>query len=204
MKRLLIFLLILSACSSKDFKSKWINEKAPGEFKLRVETSKGNFEARIIRDLSPMAVDRFYQLVQHGYFDGAVFYRVVPEFVAQFGNSDSAIIRNWIKYPVTDEKPKGSNRRGTISFARDGADTRNVELYINLRDNLRLDTVDFNGVKGFPVIGEVTKGMETVDALYSGFGNATMDKLDLFYQNRKEFMNLFPGLDSISKAYLLK
>jgi len=197
MKQALILILLLTGCSSKDFDLKWIEEKAPDKFTIRFETSKGNFDARITRELSPLAVDRFYQLVRHDYFDNALFYRVVPDYVAQFGNSDSSQIRNWIKYIVPDEPVIGSNTRGTIAFARDGKDTRNTELYINLQDNLKLDTINYSGVKGFPVIGEVISGMNVVDSLYQGHGNSVFDDFDLFYLNRKKFLNQFPGLDSI-------
>ena len=204
MKKSIIFLFLLAACTGNEFNPKWTKEKAPDVFFVQFETSKGNFEAEINKHLSPLAVDRFYQLVKHDYFSNAIFYRVVPNFVAQFGNSDSSEIQNWIEYKIPDEKVIGSNEKGTISFARDGRDSRNVELYINLEDNLFLDTIFYNEVKGFPVIGKVTKGMETVGALYDGYGDKTMEKLETFYQRRSDFLQTYSSLDSILKIKIIR
>lgn len=77
-------------------------------------------------------------------------------------------------------------------------------MFINLKDNKRLDTVAFNRVKGFPTLGKVTKGMEVVEKLFSGYGNETMKVYDTLAVKRKEFMKKFPKLDSIKRAYLFK
>jgi cyclophilin family peptidyl-prolyl cis-trans isomerase len=204
MKKSIFFLFLFTACTGNEFNAIWTKEKAPDVFLVQFETSKGNFEAEINRHLSPLAVDRFYQLVRHDYFSNAIFYRVVPNFVAQFGNSDSSEIKNWREYKIPDEKVIGSNEKGTISFARDGKDSRNVELYINLEDNLFLDTIFYNEVKGFPVIGKVTQGMETVEALYDGYGDKTMEKLETFYQRRSEFLRTYSDLDSILKIKIIR
>ncbi len=96
-----------------------------------------------------------------------------------------------------------SNKRGTIAFARSGKETRDLEVFINLEDNPVLDTIDFEGVKGFPVLGNVIKGMEVVDELYSGYGETTMSDPNL-YTNRPHFYQTFPKLDLIKKAYLIE
>lgn len=154
------------------------------------------------RSLSPKAADRFYQLVKHGYYDDAVFYRVVPDFVAQFGNTDAAIMEHWRSVKIPDEKVILGNKRGTISFARAGKETRDLEIFINLQDNPVLDTLDFEGVKGFPAFGHVTKGMEVVDGLYSGYGEKTMADPNL-YTSRGIFYKTYPKLDLIKKAYVI-
>ena len=197
MRNLVFLLFLLAACSVTRFSPKWTNERAPEVFYVEFETSKGRFEAEITRNLSPLAVDRFYQLVKHQFFQHAVFYRVVPDFVAQFGISDTTVMKNWMEIKVPDEKVVGSNTRGTISFARGEKDSRGTDLFVNLADNLYLDTILFSDVKGFPPIGKVTLGMETVEALYGGYSDSTMDKLDTFYRNRGEFMKTYPQLDSI-------
>ncbi|HLA55485.1 MAG TPA: hypothetical protein VK623_05270 [Flavobacterium sp.] len=76
-----------------------------------------------------------------------------------------------------------------------------MELFINLNDNTVLDTLDFAGVKGFPALGNVVKGMETVEQLYSGYGENTMAN-DNLYLNRALFYETYPKLDLIKKAYL--
>ena len=194
----------MTGCSKPLFKTSWTTEKAPDVFNARFETSKGNFDVQVTRELSPYAADRFYQLVKHSYFDNALFYRVVPNFVAQFGSSDTVKISHWSKSRIPDEPVIGGNKRGTISFARSTKETRSGEMYINLRDNFRLDTIYYGGVRGFPIIGHVSAGMEVVDSLYSGYSGSTMEKLDEMYSNRTGFLEKFPKLDTIKKAFLVK
>ncbi len=196
--------LLLTACSKPVFKSKWINERSPENFVTRFETSKGSFDVEIKREWSPKAVDRFYQLLNHHFYDNAIFYRGVPNFVVQFGSSDTVITSHWDKYKIPDEDVKYGNKRGSISFARGGKETRGRELFINLKDNSKLDTINYEGVKGFPAFGNVTAGMNVVDSIYTGYGDNTMSKLDSLYINRQQFLKRFPKLDVITKAYILK
>jgi peptidyl-prolyl cis-trans isomerase A (cyclophilin A) len=201
---LLTVAFVFIGCSKPFFSQKWTKETAPSTFTARFETTKGNFDLEIKRELSPAGADRLYQLVKHGFFDSVVFYRVVPKFVAQFGTSDTALEKAWSKYKLPDEEVKASNVRGTISYARSGKETRGTVLFINLVDNPRLDTINYNGVKGFPVLGKVVEGMTTVDSLYNGYGGTTMNQLDTMYRNKEVFFRKFPKLDVVKKAYLVK
>jgi cyclophilin family peptidyl-prolyl cis-trans isomerase len=199
----IIVLIAFTSCTKSVFKEKWIKETAPEIFTARFETTKGTFDLELKRELSPAGVDRFYQLVKYGFFDSVVFYRVVPNFVAQFGTGDTALEKSWSKYKLPDEEVKASNLRGTISYARGGKETRGTVLFINLVDNPRLDTLNYNGVKGFPVMGKVIEGMSTVDSLYNGYGGTTMSQLDGLYKNKEAFFKKFPKLDFVRKAYLV-
>ena len=199
-----ILALMVLSCSRPAFKAKWTTENAPDVFTARFETSKGNFDVEIHKAWSPKAADRFYQLVRHHFYDNMLFYRVVPNFVVQFGNSDTTTMNHWEKYKVPDEEVIKSNLKGTMSFARDGKETRGNDLFINLKDNVRLDTLTYNGVRGFPVFGIVTKGMDVVDSIYSGYGDKPMSILDTLYTNRTHFLKTFPKLDLIKKAFILK
>jgi peptidyl-prolyl cis-trans isomerase A (cyclophilin A) len=201
---LLTVAFVFIGCSKPFFSQKWTKETAPSTFTARFETTKGNFDLEIKRELSPAGADRLYQLVKHGFFDSVVFYRVVPKFVAQFGTSDTALEKVWSKYKLPDEEVRTSNVRGTISYARGGKETRGTVLFINLVDNPRLDTINYNGVKGFPVLGKVVEGMNTVDSLYNGYGGTTMNQLDTMYINKEVFFRKFPKLDVVKKAYLVK
>jgi len=143
----------------------------PDSFVVAFETSRGRIDVMAHTAWSPAGVDRFYTLVREHYYDGARFFRVVKNFVAQFGISgDPALNRAWRVRRLADDPVKHSNTRGTISYARGGAGTRTVQLYINLKDNARLDSL--NGF-GFPPIAEVVSGMNVVDSLYSGYGEST-------------------------------
>ena len=204
--RIVIFLfvsLVITGCKKESFNPTWTKEQAPKTFTARFETTKGDFEMEITRSWSPQAADRLYQLIKHGYYDNAIFYRVVPEFVAQFGNTDAKKMQDWKSVKIPDEPVLHSNNRGTISFARFGKDSRDLEVFINLTDNKVLDTLGFEGVKGFTPLGNVKKGMEVVDKLYSGYAEEPMSDTNL-YQNRDLFYQTYPKLDLIKKAYLIE
>lgn len=191
-------------CAKPVFKSKWLNEKAPSSFITRFETTKGNFDVEINREWSPLAADRFYQTVKHRFYNNTLFYRVVPKFVVQWGNNDTAVFKKWSPYKLADEPVIQSNLRSYMSYARSGKETRGSTLFINLNDNARLDTVVANGVKGYPPFGKVIKGMEVVDSLYAGYEGKTMRALDTLQKNRALFLERFPRLDKINKAYILR
>ncbi|MGV3697484.1 peptidylprolyl isomerase [Flavobacterium sp.] len=206
MRYLLGLLTALSCicCSKSTFNPKWTEEPAPPTFVARFETSKGTFDIEVTRNWSPQAADRLYQLLTHHFYDNALFYRVVPDFVVQFGNIDTTVTKKWEKFNVPDEPVLKSNLKGYASFARAGKNTRGNDLFINLKDNARLDTVHYEGVVGFPVLGKVVNGMDVVESFYSGYVNKTMDVYDSLSSNRKKYLELFPKLDSIRKAYILK
>ncbi len=91
-----------------------------------------------------------------------------------------------------------------MTFARAGKDNRGSDLFINLADNTRLDTTEHLGVRGYPPIGEVTHGMEVVESLFDVYGDDLMQETNRMYSDRNGFMQAYPGLDYVKKAYLLK
>ncbi len=200
---LLIVTLIFS-CSPKMFNEKWTKEQAPEYFKARFETSRGNFDIEAKREWSPQGVDRLYQLIKNDFYTDIALFRVIPGFVVQFGIHNDSIVNNaWKKYKIPDEAVLQPNDSMAISFARDGIDSRTTQIFINLKDNHRLDTVNYNGVKGFPVIAKITKGMETVHQFYSTNDNVpdqdSINKYGNSYLKRK-----YPKLDYIKKSYIVK
>src|ERR1043166_1935973 len=148
-----------------------LNRPSPDGFVVAFETSRGRFDVIARSAWAPNGVDRFYTLVGNHYYDEARFYRVVNNFVAQFGMAaQPSVTAAWRKRAIADEQVRHSNLRGTIAYARGGPGTRTAQLFINFKDNTRLDTL--NGF-GFPPIAEVVSGMSVVDSLYSGYGEAT-------------------------------
>jgi peptidyl-prolyl cis-trans isomerase A (cyclophilin A) len=141
------------------------NEKAPDSFKVKFKTTKGDFIVEVKREWSPRGVDRFYNLIINGYYNNASFFRVIKNFVAQFGiNANPDISAKWLKANIEDDPVKLSNTRGTISFATAGPNTRTTQLFINYKDNSRLDSM------GFSPFAKVVEGMDVVDSLYSDYG----------------------------------
>jgi peptidyl-prolyl cis-trans isomerase A (cyclophilin A) len=138
---------------------------APDEFRVVFETSEGSFTIEVHREQSPLGADRFFNLVESGFFDGARFFRVVPNFVVQFGlHAVPEVSQAWRAASIKDDPVKASNTKGTITFATAGPNTRTTQLFINLRDNERLDGM------GFSPFGSVVEGMDVVEKLYSGYG----------------------------------
>lgn len=200
----LLLAIFLIGCAKPKFDKDWTTEKAPEKFSAAFETTKGPFEVEIERKNSPNAVDRFYQLLKHGYFDDAIFYRVLPQYIAQFGNTDQATADQWRAVKIPDEPVVLPNKKGTISFARFGKETRDLELFINVNDNPELDTAVIDGVKGYPGLGRVTRGMEVVQKLYSGYNERTMNDSQRMYSDRRDFLVTYPNLDQIKTARVIE
>lgn len=197
---------IFLSCRSS-FKNKWTTEQAPEYFKARFETSKGNFDIEARRIWSPQAVDRLYQLIKNDYYTDVAIYRVIPDFVAQFGiHNDSTITNAWDAVAVEDEPVIEKNLKGSIAFARGGPKTRTNNLFINLKSNSpKLDTVFYAGVKGFPVVAKITEGFNVAESFYNGYGAQLDDKQDTIVSQGNSYLKArYPKLDYIYKAYILE
>ncbi len=202
----LLLIILLAACSRALLKPdpEILAVPAPSQFKVLFETSKGNFTVDVKRYFSPKGVDRFYYLVTNGYYDGNRFFRVVPNFVVQWGiNGDPEINKVWENFGIEDEPVKLSNYRGTIAFARRGPNTRSNQVYINYKDNLRLDTTNYNGVKGFPAFGRVINGMEVLDSIYAEYRQKP-DQDSIQQKGNDYLQRNFPKLDYIIKARVVE
>src|SRR5215470_17345914 len=146
-----------------------LKEMAPAAYKVNFDTSAGTFQVEVHRDWAPNGADRFYNLVKNGFYDNARFFRVISGFMVQFGiNGDPSVNAALRNARIPRDPVKESNKRGYITFAMQGGpngpDTRTTQVFINFRDNANLDG------SGFAPFGMVTKGMDVVDKLYSGYG----------------------------------
>jgi cyclophilin family peptidyl-prolyl cis-trans isomerase len=180
---------------------------APDSFLVAFETTKGSFEVMAHREWSPLAADRFHELVAAGTFDGIRIFRVVPDWVAQFGlTGDSAVDRAWRRQPVPDEAVRVANTRGRIAFARSGPETRTQQIFINLKDNSqRLDANVVNGVRGYPPFAEVVRGMAVVARLESKYGEAPGRLQGEISRTGWATVDAqFPDLDRIVKARITR
>ena len=198
--------LLLAGCSSGSKapseapKKAALPEKAPASFHVQFDTSKGPFVVEVTRDWAPRGVDHFYDLVKSGYYDGDRFFRVRPNFVVQFGISgDPATNRLWSTMAIPDDPVKEANRKGTVTYATRGPQTRTTQIFINLRDNQPLDR------QGFAPFGKVISGMDIVEQLYSGYGEMAPrgqgpDPNQIELQGNTYVENHFPRLDYIKKA----
>ncbi|HEX9563603.1 MAG TPA: peptidylprolyl isomerase [Gemmatimonadaceae bacterium] len=178
---------------------------APGQFRVHLETSRGRVVIEVHRDWAPNGVDRFYQLVEAGFYDNARFFRVVPGFMAQFGmNGDSATNAIWANRSIQDDPVVQSNKRGMITFANRGIPhSRSAQLFINLVDNPFLDP------QNFAPFGQVVEGMSVVDALFGGYGEARPQgqgpsQEQITTEGNAYLEREFPRLDFIRTARVVK
>jgi peptidyl-prolyl cis-trans isomerase A (cyclophilin A) len=166
--------------------------QAPDSFQVTFETTRGSFVVQVNRAWAPHGADRFYALVQNHFFDGDPFFRVVPGFIAQFGlNLNRKINEQWDESRLPDDSVKQSNVRGTMTFASEGPNSRNHQLFFNLADkNARLDRT------GFAPIGKVVSGMDVVDSLYSAYGDSPEQHF-INTMGESYLKRMFPNLDYI-------
>jgi peptidyl-prolyl cis-trans isomerase A (cyclophilin A) len=177
-----------------------LKDKAPETYQVKFDTTRGVFTITITRAWSPLGADRFYNLVKHHYFDNARFFRVLPNFVVQFGLSAyPPVTAAWEKATIKDDPRSHSNTRATLVFATAGPNTRTTQLFINLKDNPSLDS------QGFTPFGQVDgDGMKVVEMLYDQYGeNAGMDQENISKGGEKFIAMHWPKLDTIKSATLV-
>ncbi|HET9572487.1 MAG TPA: peptidylprolyl isomerase [Methyloceanibacter sp.] len=178
-------------------------EKAPATYKVKFDTSKGSFVVEVHRDWAPNGADRFYNLVKNGFYNDARFFRVISGFMVQFGiNGNPQISKVWRDANIKDDPVKASNKRGMITFAAAGPDTRTTQVFINFGDNAGLDD------QGFAPFGQVISGMEVVDALYAEYGEGAPqgggpDQGLVQSQGNAYLKKDFPKLDYIKTATIV-
>ncbi len=167
-------------------------------FKVKFETTKGDFVVQVNKAWAPLGVERFHSLVTGGYYDGAKFFRVVPGFVVQFGlAADPQVTASMGASNLKDDPVTQSNTRGRLTFATAGPNTRTTQLFISLGNNTFLDP------QGFAPFGEVVEGMDVVDQFYSGYGEQPHQ--GQIRMNGNKYLDAsFPKLDGIKNATVIE
>jgi peptidyl-prolyl cis-trans isomerase A (cyclophilin A) len=180
-----------------------LKEKAPDEYKVQFSTTRGDFVVTVTRAWAPLGADRFYNLVKHHFYDNASFFRVLPNFMAQFGISAyPAVNAVWENANIKDDPVTQSNIRGYITFATGGPNTRTTQVFINFGDNKRLDH------DGFAPFGRVTEGMNVVDMFYDQYGEGAPsgggpDQNQIQKQGKPYLDKGWPKLDFIKTATII-
>jgi peptidyl-prolyl cis-trans isomerase A (cyclophilin A) len=175
-----------------------LTEVAPAVYNVRFDTTAGPFVVQVTRAWAPKGADRFYNLVKNGYYDSSRFFRVVPNFMVQFGiNGDPKIQAAWREATITDDPVTQSNKRGFITFATRGPNSRTTQVFINFADNSRLDR------QGFAPFGQVASGMDIVDKINAQYGERP-EQGRIQEEGNAYLAKEFPKLDVIQKASIVR
>lgn len=178
---------------------------APPEYKVRLQTTKGEVVILVHRNWSPLGADHFYELVKMGFYNNNAFFRALKGFVVQWGiNGDPNVNKSWSQITIKDDPPKVSNKTGTVVFAKTGEpDSRTTQVFVNLRDNS--DTLD---PQGFTPFGEVIQGLDVISSVYMGYGDAPPsgegpNQAAIADIGAPYLEEHFPKLDYVRKAALM-
>jgi peptidyl-prolyl cis-trans isomerase A (cyclophilin A) len=177
-----------------------LKEKAPDTFQVKFETTKGDFVMNVTRAWAPNGADRFYNLVRHHFYDNMVIFRVVPNFVVQFGISSYPPVNAAGRGDtITDDPVLQSNKRGYVTYAMAGPNTRTTQLFISFKDNSFLDS------KGFAPFATINKeGMKVVDKFYDQYADAPTEEQGAIQTEGKAFLDKkYPKLDVIKHATIV-
>jgi cyclophilin family peptidyl-prolyl cis-trans isomerase len=174
---------------------------APDVYGVQIDTTRGKIILEVTRSLAPRGADRFYHLVETGFYDDSRFYRVIQGRFVQFGIAGNpAIAGIWRNERFPDDPVRASNVRGTFAFAMTGPDARTTQIYINTGDQSRQDA------DGFAPFGKVVEGMDVVDSLCSEYGENAGGGMRagkqsrLFEEGNAYLDREFPHLDALLKA----
>jgi len=177
-----------------------VKDTAPDTFQVKFDTTRGEFTVTVTRAWAPLGADRFYNLVKHHYFDGARFFRVIPNFMAQFGISAYPPVNAaWDRATIKDDPVTKKNSRGMLTFAKTSLpNSRTTQLFINFKDNSFLDS------QGFAPFGVVDgTGMNVVEMMYDHYGDTSNDEEEMERGGEKAIAAKWPKLDTIKSATIV-
>ena len=174
------------------------DEKAPAMYKVKFDSSAGPFVVEVHRAWAPNAADHFYTLVKNAFYDEARFFRVVPNFMVQFGINADPAVQAKFKGTIKDDPVKESNKKGYVTFAQTSApDSRSTQIFVNYNDNSFLDS------QRFAPFGQVTSGMDAVEKINAESGEKP-NQGSIQSQGNVYLKASFPKLDYVKKATIEK
>jgi peptidyl-prolyl cis-trans isomerase A (cyclophilin A) len=174
-----------------------LKARAPEVYKVKFTTTKGDVIIQVNRVWAPMGADRFYNLVRGGFYKDAAFFRTLPNFMTQFGiPARPEVAAAWENAKILDDRVTQSNKRGMVTFATAGPNTRTTQVFINFGDNVFLDA------QGFAPFGQVIAGMDVVDKFFSGYGDSP-NQGRITAQGKAYLDKSFPNLDRIVSAIVM-
>lgn len=157
---LLIFFTTLSFATEK--------KMSDTSTKVKLNTTLGAIVIQLNNEKAPISAENFTAYVKQGFYNGTIFHRVIPGFMAQGGGFDTGFNQKTTQASIQNEADNGlKNKRGSIAMARTNAPhSATAQFFINLKDNGFLDhTSPTASGWGYAVFGEVIEGMDVVDAM---------------------------------------
>lgn len=132
---------------------------------ITIKTNHGNINIELFDEKAPISCENFRQYAKDGHFSDTIFHRVMPNFMIQGGGMDEKMSPKPTRDAIKNEADNGeTNVRGTLAMARTGVvDSATSQFFINLSDNDFLNHGDRDF--GYAVFGQVTDGMDIVDAI---------------------------------------
>lgn len=192
------------AAALRDPRNPLWSRPSPAVYRVALDTSKGRIVLEVKRAQAPLGADRFYHLVETGFYNNSRFFRVIAGRFAQFGIAgDPGIAGTWREQRFPDDPVRASNERGTFAYAMTGPDTRTTQIYIVTGHETGLDS------QGFAPLGNVVEGMDVVDRLNSEYGEHSGGGMRAGQQGRmfeegNAFLDReFPRLDMLVRARII-
>ena len=182
-----------------------LKEEAPEIFFVCFRVTNKNlnqeekFFMKVEKKLAPIGVNRFYNLIRNKFYHDMRIFRAIKNFVVQFGlNGSAEVSKIWGQAMIKGDSVKASNKKGSVVFAMgQSPDTRTTQVYINLNDNIALDSM------GFAPFAHIVHGMDVVERAFTGYGEAPNQGLINRHGN-KYLDQEFPKLTSIISADIVQ
>ncbi len=165
MRKIIVFMMLMLT-STLSFSTGKIMSTAPTKVKLT--TTLGEFTIQLNSEKAPLSSENFLTYVKQGFYDGTIFHRVIPGFMAQGGGFDAKFNQKQTLAPIKNEADNGLvNARGTVAMARtNDPNSATAQFFVNYKDNTFLNHTGKNASGwGYAVFAEVVEGMDVVDAM---------------------------------------
>lgn len=178
-----------------------LKHKAPKTFSMKFETTAGDMVFKCHRDWAPHGADRLYGLAKIGFYNDVSLFRAVKGFVLQFGiHGNPTVAAKWRNARLDVDPVKETNRKGTLTYAMAGSPTtRTTQVFINLNDNKRLDSM------GFAPVCEISEGQATLEKVYMDYGGRPSAQQGAIQSRGNAFLRTsYPKLDYIKTVSLVK
>jgi peptidyl-prolyl cis-trans isomerase B (cyclophilin B) len=164
--RKIIFFMLLLLTSTHSFSTEKIMSET--QTKVKLTTTLGEIIIQLNTEKAPLSSANFLTYVNEGFYNGTIFHRVIPDFMAQGGGFDTSFNQKAVHAPIKNEANNGlTNTRGTLAMARtNDPNSATAQFFINYKDNTFLNhTSQTSSGWGYAVFGEVIEGMDIVDAM---------------------------------------